>query len=474
MRPKERLACRRALLLLLTLLLLCLEILLQGAQSEPLPARVVLLPLLTHFFPCLEQTLLTRPLGRHLFRVKILSLRHRALSQSYSEIPMQILSLERSRPPRPTPGDVKAPMTLDFQTSSLPLNVSLGLSVAREIRPRKTQRAYQHKKRVKRGPREIRPKSAERWLGMSWNVLCHSISSFCCHKLKCNAWMNPWLAVLGRTDSVSQSYRNLTAWVCGQMQAMALPNGKIAYHHRGVRVCQTMWCRVYGIGDKTLRRARRLLKYCNTLTERMTRPQSDVEDLVVVLLTKKFVEECETIADGIWHLQHTEDFASLSSYVASQWADSCRSLLVGPRCKPDQPPGDGLVRSVWRVWFKMVKPMRTGDFALCEICADIAQEQKKGFRTEEQAKLWRKANDLHHKVHRKCRQDSIMRMNEGKHTFQPTTVTSWTIDMARPFHLPACQRGKPAFRNKKVVRLYVGGATSYSQNLNFILTHLPD
>eukprot|EP00808_Paulinella_micropora_P012016 g43184.t1 len=79
---------------------------------------------------------------------------------------------------------------------------------------------------------------------------------------------------------------------------MQLSNRRIEYRHRGTVVCRKMWMRIYGIGDQTMLRAKKLLKHQSRVTCRNSSPQTDEQDLIVCLLTRKFIDECETIADG--------------------------------------------------------------------------------------------------------------------------------------------------------------------------------
>ena len=107
-----------------------------------------------------------------------------------------------------------------------------------------------------------------------------------------------------------------------------------------------------------------------------------------------------------------ENFPNIYKYVTEQWSWACQSLLCGVRCKPTKPPGEGLVRQVWRQNFKHVRPIRKGDFAVCVICSDLNDEQRKGFKEEQHARNWREKNRVHHKVHRACRQGSLLRAHE--------------------------------------------------------------
>eukprot|EP00808_Paulinella_micropora_P032051 g41821.t1 len=215
------------------------------------------------------------------------------------------------------------------------------------------------------------------------------------------------------------------------MQAMQIANGDIQYRFRGTPVCRTMWMRIYGVGRHTMARAKKLLRYSNSLIKRNYTPQTDVQDLVIVLLLRKFMDECETIADGIWHLQDTENFDEIVGYVQKNWQWACINLLVGERCHPGKSPGKGLVRRMWREHFKQVKPIRKGDFAKCSICSDLNEEHSRGFKNEAQALDWRARSYLHHKVHRRCREGSLRRAHEA--AVCKDRVTAWTIDMTKNF-----------------------------------------
>ena len=122
---------------------------------------------------------------------------------------------------------------VDFKTSPDPLYVSLGIKPTTFVRQRKTNRKYNSSKRTPKPPRDVRPNSVKKWLGGTWPELVEEMNAPCCKKFKCSVWVNPWSAVVGRTDSISQTYTNFTAWVCGQLRAMQLANHTIEYRHRG-------------------------------------------------------------------------------------------------------------------------------------------------------------------------------------------------------------------------------------------------
>jgi len=117
----------------------------------------------------------------------------------------------------------------DFRTSQEPLHLCLGLHSTQLVRPRKTDRAYKYVKRKVVPIPTVRPTGLKRWLGMSYGDLTHEVGAPCCSKYKCHLWVSPWHAIQGRADSCSQSFRDLTAWVCGQLQAMTLSNGDVQY-----------------------------------------------------------------------------------------------------------------------------------------------------------------------------------------------------------------------------------------------------
>eukprot|EP00808_Paulinella_micropora_P019194 g58835.t1 len=50
------------------------------------------------------------------------------------------------------------------------------------------------------------------------------------------------------------------------MQAMQIANGDIQYRFRGTPVCRTMWMRIYGVGRRTMARAKKLLRTRKILT----------------------------------------------------------------------------------------------------------------------------------------------------------------------------------------------------------------
>eukprot|EP00808_Paulinella_micropora_P000706 g52389.t1 len=100
-------------------------------------------------------------------------------------------------------------------------------------------------------------------------------------------------------------------------------------------------------------------------------------------------------------------------------------------------PSEGLVRKVWRAEFGKVKRIRDGDFSKCFLCSEIAADHRSGFKTKQEGDNWRTRNRVHNKIHRACRRGSMRRAVEGGKDIQ--RVTSMTIDMTKPFHLP-CSR----------------------------------
>ena len=107
-----------------------------------------------------------------------------------------------------------------------------------------------------------------------------------------------------------------------------------------------MWQRIYGIGNATILKAKKLLRHSAKYYERAYTPQTDVSDLVSTLLMRKFVEECETVADGLWHLQDVENIK--------------KSRGTSPRTGP------GLVAPFW--WAsaaKVINPQAQSLYAGC-------------------------------------------------------------------------------------------------------------
>eukprot|EP00808_Paulinella_micropora_P006092 g43837.t1 len=64
---------------------------------------------------------------------------------------------------------------------------------------------------------------------------------------------------------------------------------------------------------------------------------------------------------------------------------------------------------IWRTEYKNVSFVRDGDFSKDDICTDLVAEHSRGFRTEEEAKDWKRRNQLHHRTHRSCRVASMKR-----------------------------------------------------------------
>eukprot|EP00808_Paulinella_micropora_P019896 g64211.t1 len=69
---------------------------------------------------------------------------------------------------------------------------------------------------------------------------------------------------------------------------------------------------------------------------------------------------------------------------------------------------------------------------------EIAADHRSGFKTKQEGDNWRTRNRVHNKIHRACRRGSMRRAVEGGKDIQ--RVTSMTIDMTKPFHLP-CDPG---------------------------------
>eukprot|EP00808_Paulinella_micropora_P024392 g5091.t1 len=283
-----------------------------------------------------------------------------------------------------------------WKISSDPLYKSLGIVPAQLVRSKKTGRSYTYRKRTKGAGREIRPESLEKWLGMNWNDL-----------------VNPWCSVLGRADSCAQTYNDLAAWVCGQMQAMQIANGDIQYRFRGTPVCRTMWMRIYGVGRRTMARAKKLLR---------TRK----------ILTRSWAT-FRRIGSGRASICWWGSDVTPASLLAKAWCGEC---------------GDNILSN------------------------DLNEEHSRGFKSEAQALDWRARSYLHHKVHRRCREGSLRRAHEA--AVCKDRVTTWTIDMTKNFYFSSCSRANPKFKVKKVCVLHAGGATSFTHEKEFILVHFPD
>lgn len=371
--------------------------------------------------------------------------------------------------PTPTGND------LDFRTSVLPLYITLGIPIPRhrEAYTARDCSRLKKKRKLRRARREVRPKSFKRWLGSTWPELQREIQAPCCRTLKCNLWIHPFAAVKARTDSVQLKRADLAAWVAGQLCCFDIVRNNYEYRFKGAKVCRSMWMRLHGIGDKTLRRAMRAADQDNKYFEDYGKSESPTEDLTWALLHQKFFveQENEAVADGYFHMQDMMNFASVYKWVMSEWEPASKRLLLNGKVDPSG-PSESVVRKVWRAEFERVKPIRQGDYAKCWICTGLASDHHVGFDTPETARTWRRDVRIHNKVHRACRRGSMRRAVEGAKDIQ--RVTAMTIDMTRPFHLPWCSRGSSDFRGKFVVRVHAGGATMFAHNMNFILCHLPN
>ena len=207
--------------------------------------------------------------------------------------------------------------------------------------------------------------------------------------------------------TIAMSRAQLKAWLIGQLQSMSGPNLRTTFRYRGVIVCKNMFMRVHGVGEKMMRRARALFVNNMSFDTRAFVDQTDQQDVIYVMLIQFFITDCETTADGIWHLQDIQNFPMIVSHVKSNWSVAVNGMVCGARCKPESPPGEGLIRLVLRRDFQQVKWVRDGNYSICTVCGELATQQRKGFKSEAEALKWRQKTQVHNKVHRANRVGSM-------------------------------------------------------------------
>eukprot|EP00808_Paulinella_micropora_P013570 g59311.t1 len=199
-----------------------------------------------------------------------------------------------------------------------------------------------------------------------------------------------------RAKSCSISLRELYSWVANQLQAMQKPGCHFQYSYQTEPICKDAWQRIHGIGDRVLARARKLLANETKVYLKAPSTQAEVTDLVSVLLVS-----------GLLLIPKSP----LMEYVREHWREACKRLTSGSvlRVDPDRPPNDKTINKIWRTEYKNVSFVRDGDFSKDDICTDLVAEHSRGFRTEEEAKDWKRRNQLHHRTHRSCRVASMKR-----------------------------------------------------------------
>jgi len=116
--------------------------------------------------------------------------------------------------------------------------------------------------------------------------------------------------------------------------------------------------------------------------------------------------------------------------------------------------------------------MRKGEYGVCTPCVELQLEKSVGFPDASATTAWKFKNDLHHKLHRANRRAHMKRCEDGRGDSKVLTVLS--IDMTKPFHIPNRIRIADDFKNRKVIDLHAGGATSHGRQIRYILTHLPN
>lgn len=192
------------------------------------------------------------------------------------------------------------------------------------------------------------------------------------------------------------------------------------------------------------------------------------DDRIYALTYDYFTSNCETIADGIWHLQKVDDFKTLYKHVCDKWREDV-AFLDGD---PGPPPRKEAVQTVLKRDWSFVKEIRVGEYGMCWICFNLHQRREQGFSGEHEANSWKAANELHHKIHQTCRKQSMLRQHEA--SVNEKWMACHTIDMSKPFYFPGCRRLLDDFKGAKVISLQWGGSISFGGNVEYILAHGPD
>ena len=157
----------------------------------------------------------------------------------------------------------------------------------------------------------------------------------------------------------------LRNWVAQRLYSYQTLNGSFEYRYRSESVCKTMWMRLYGLGGSVMRNAHTMVRSNSSVSVhgKVGLHASTKDDRIYALLFLYFVDNCETIADGFWHLQALEDFSAIYEWITANWKTP---RLVWELGRDESVPGEGSVRSVIRHNFKHVRYMRKGEYGICQ------------------------------------------------------------------------------------------------------------
>eukprot|EP00808_Paulinella_micropora_P005917 g19339.t1 len=349
------------------------------------------------------------------------------------------------------------------EKAALPLHIRYNAPIKRRLAARKTARTYTYTKRKRGIPREVRPGARERLLGMTLAHLDHSIHSVCCAGGYCYMFMSTELCVQARINNICKSLKELTAWVCSQLEAFDSSQGR-HYRIRGRKVCRKMWMKFFGVGERTMRRALKLYNnnktfyvHAGPLAGRIVQ-----DDWIYSIMFDYFEKNVQVIADGIWHLQKVDDFEPMYKYICEQWVVDIP--FVGRA--PGPPPRREAVKMVRKRDWSHVKEMRVGEFGMCNTCFELQRVRDEGFTGERDAQDWQVANNLHHKIHQICRKQHQNRIAQAAVVYK--WLSCFTIDMSRPFYIPSARRVLDDFKGKHVMELMWGGSINFGGKIEYI------
>ena len=270
-----------------------------------------------------------------------------------------------------------------IKASDMPLYQSMGLVIPKYARPRRyPERKYTMVKRKPAEPKEQRPASFVRSLGMTYPELERKIRSDCCEKVwRCYTWVDVREVMQARAKTCAMSLKEVSTWVKGQLESFTNRNNTVQYMFRTSPVCKRMWMRIYGIGARTLKTAHKLLRNDTNvyLKHRGQRAVATTDDVVAVILCEKFAKEAEICSDGKWKMQDMANKEEVHQYVKEKRAEMCRlhgntmqlilciilcmtlyviNVCVGQLLDPANPPHAKTIRRVWRLHYSNVIHIR--------------------------------------------------------------------------------------------------------------------
>jgi len=255
-------------------------------------------------------------------------------------------------------------------SSSEPLYVTMGLVPHPVIRPRvDPTRSYRMKTRTPAiAEKLVRPAAFSKYLGMTYDELDHTVKSECCSKWKCFSFISTRDVMEARALSCAISLKELYSWIVNQLEVVQKRGGHFQYYYQTEPICKLAWQRIYGIGDRVLARARKLLANESKVYLKAPSTLTEVADIVSVLLCERFSIDPEITSDGIWKLQEMARDAGIQQYVREHWREACERLAQGAgsllRLHPDRPPTDATINKIWRTEYKNVSFVRGTNIAI--------------------------------------------------------------------------------------------------------------